>query len=52
VKCPKRRPRLDARLIQEAKLDFPVAVNAAAAAPNGLCAAVAGGARARGPLCQ
>ena len=38
----RRRPRLDAQLIEEARLDFPVAVNAAAASPNGLCAAVAG----------
>ena len=38
----RRRPRLDARLVEEDKLDFPMAVNAACAAPNGLCAAVCG----------
>lgn len=39
---PRRCPRLDAQLVEETRLEFPVAVNAAAAAPNGLCAAVAG----------
>ena len=38
----RRRPRLDATLVEEARLNFPVAVNAAAASPDGRCVAVVG----------
>jgi hypothetical protein len=38
----RRRPRLDATLVEEVKLNFPVAVNAAAASPDGRCVAVVG----------
>ena len=39
---PRRRPRLDARLVDCCKISFPVASNAAAASPDGTCVAVCG----------
>ena len=39
---PRRRPRLDARLVECCKIAFPVASNAAAASPDGSCVAVCG----------
>ena len=39
---PRRRPRLDARLVECCKIAFPAASNAAAASPDGSCVAVCG----------
>ena len=39
---PRRRPRLDAQLVEEARIAFPVASNAAASSPDGRCVAICG----------
>ena len=46
---PRRRPRLDAQLVEEARIAFPVASNAAASSPDGKCVAICGDAEL--PMC-